>query len=65
MYLEDLFTIPANLAGLPALSFPVGRDGDLPVGLHLVGAPLAEGALLDLAARFERAHDLAHRVARP
>ena len=65
MYLEDLFTIPANLAGLPALSVPAGHDGALPVGLHLVGAPLAEGVLLDLAARLERATGLAHRVAQP
>ncbi len=65
MYLEDLFTIPANLAGLPALSFPVGHSGTLPVGLHLVGAPQSELALLELARRFERAHALANRVAQP
>ena len=65
MYLEDLFTIPANLAGLPALSFPVGHADALPVGLHLVGAPQSEHALLELARRFERAHALANRVAQP
>ena len=65
MYLEDLFTIPANLAGLPALSFPVGRDQGLPVGLHLVGAPQAEETLFQIAAHFEAAHDLAHQVAQP
>jgi aspartyl-tRNA(Asn)/glutamyl-tRNA(Gln) amidotransferase subunit A len=65
MYLEDLFTIPANLAGLPALSVPAGLDGDLPVGLHLVGPPLGEPILLALARRLERATGLAHRVARP
>jgi len=65
MYLEDLFTIPANLAGLPALSFPVGHADKLPVGLHLVGAPWSEPALLELARRFERAHALANRVAQP
>ena len=65
MYLEDLFTIPANLAGLPALSVPSGLDGALPVGLHLVGPPLGEGLLLGLARRLERATGLAHRVAQP
>jgi aspartyl-tRNA(Asn)/glutamyl-tRNA(Gln) amidotransferase subunit A len=65
MYLEDLFTIPANLAGLPALSVPAGMDGALPVGIHLVGAPLAEGLLLELARRLERSTGLAHRVAQP
>lgn len=65
MYLEDLFTIPANLAGLPALSFPVGHADNLPVGIHLVGAPQSELALLELARRFERAHTLANRVAQP
>ena len=65
MYLEDLFTIPANLAGLPALSFPAGLSAQLPVGLHLVGAPHAEAALLELARRFERAHAFANRVAQP
>lgn len=65
MYLEDLFTIPANLAGLPALSFPVGHSGVLPVGLHLVGAPQSEPALLELARRFERTHAFANRVAQP
>jgi aspartyl-tRNA(Asn)/glutamyl-tRNA(Gln) amidotransferase subunit A len=65
MYLEDLFTIPANLAGLPALSVPAGLDGHLPVGLHLVGPPLGERLLLDLAGRVERAAGLAHRVAQP
>lgn len=65
MYLEDLFTIPANLAGLPALSFPVGHADNLPVGIHLVGAPQSELALLELARRFERAHALANRVAQP
>jgi hypothetical protein len=61
----DVFTIPANLSGLPALSVPAGMDGALPVGIHLVGAPLAEGLLLELARRLERSTGLAHRVAQP
>ena len=63
MYLEDLFTIPANLAGLPALSFPVGMANNLPVGIHLVGAPQAEPILFALARQFEGSHALANRIA--
>jgi aspartyl-tRNA(Asn)/glutamyl-tRNA(Gln) amidotransferase subunit A len=47
MYLNDLFTIPANLAGIPALSVPVGVDSQgLPVGMQLMGAPFSEELLL-------------------
>jgi len=46
MYLNDIYTIGANLAGLPALSVPCGFVDDLPVGLHLVGAHFAESTLL-------------------
>ena len=46
LYLEDIFTIPANLAGLPAISVPCGKSGHLPVGFHLVGAPPPEANLL-------------------
>ena len=59
MYLEDLFTIPANLAGLPAISVPCGfvkEDGaDLPVGLHFTGRPLDESTLLRAAHAYEQA----------
>ncbi len=53
MYLSDLFTIPANLAGLPALSFPAGRgvESGLPVGMQLIGPPRAEIALCELVRR--------------
>lgn len=56
MYLSDLFTVPASLAGLPALSLPAGMtDGasGLPVGLQLVGPSLGEARLLRLAAALE------------
>ena len=43
MYLEDVFTLPANLAGIPGLSFPVGFDSDgLPIGMQLMAAPFDE-----------------------
>ncbi|MFT7487472.1 MAG: aspartyl-tRNA(Asn)/glutamyl-tRNA(Gln) amidotransferase subunit A [Candidatus Paceibacteria bacterium] len=56
MYLSDLFTVPANLAGLPALSIPAGLTGGdtgLPVGLQLIGPHLGEGRLLRMAAALE------------
>ena len=53
MYLEDLYTVPANLAGLPAISLPMGtvteEDGELPVGIQLMGPWWKEGLLLDIA----------------
>jgi aspartyl-tRNA(Asn)/glutamyl-tRNA(Gln) amidotransferase subunit A len=54
MYLSDLFTIPVNLAGLPALSFPAGRGPEtgLPVGMQLIGRPFAEESLIELSRRF-------------
>ena len=63
LYLEDIFTIPANLAGLPALSIPCGHSGHLPVGFHLVGAPLSEAKLLAAGRLFEAAHGFAHQQA--
>lgn len=49
-YLNDLFTIPANLAGLPALSIPVGRDkNSMPIGAQIVGRPFDEVTLLSVA----------------
>ncbi|MFO0556290.1 MAG: Asp-tRNA(Asn)/Glu-tRNA(Gln) amidotransferase subunit GatA [Polyangiaceae bacterium] len=55
MYLADVCTLPASLAGLPALSLPCARSGGLPVGLQLVAAPFAEATLFRAAAAAERA----------
>ena len=50
MYLADLFTVLANVAGYPAISIPNGTDdGGLPIGLQLMAPPFAEGALVGLA----------------
>src|SRR5262249_21184404 len=50
MYLNDIFSIPASLAGAPALSFPTGMTrSDLPIGMQLVGRPFEEGTLLRVA----------------
>ncbi len=63
MYLNDIFSIPASLAGAPALSFPAGatRSG-LPIGLQLVGRPFDEGTLLRIARTWERKNADALRV---
>jgi aspartyl-tRNA(Asn)/glutamyl-tRNA(Gln) amidotransferase subunit A len=54
MYLADLFTVSANLAGLPAISLPVGLDHDgLPLGMQLMAAPFAEERLLAAAQSLE------------
>jgi aspartyl-tRNA(Asn)/glutamyl-tRNA(Gln) amidotransferase subunit A len=55
MYLNDIFTIPANIAGLPAISVPGGfGEGGMPVGLQFVGQRLDEPALLGFANAYER-----------
>ncbi len=58
MYLNDIFTVTVNLAGLPAISLPGGLDAaGLPLGLQLIGRALDEGALFTLAGAMEKAAD--------
>ncbi len=57
MYLQDIYTISVNLAGLPAMSIPAGRVNNLPVGLQLIGNYFDEGRLLNAAHRFQQATD--------
>jgi aspartyl-tRNA(Asn)/glutamyl-tRNA(Gln) amidotransferase subunit A len=58
MYLADIYTIGANLAGLPGISIPCGfTQAGLPIGLQILAAPFEEEKLLRLARRFERATD--------
>jgi aspartyl-tRNA(Asn)/glutamyl-tRNA(Gln) amidotransferase subunit A len=64
MYLNDIYTIGANLAGLPAISVPCGFVRNLPVGLQLVAPPLHEARLLKVAHHFQRATDWHLRVPR-
>ena len=56
MYLEDVFTLPANLAGVPGLAFPVGFDGQgLPVGMQLMGPHFSEELLFQVAHAYQQA----------
>jgi aspartyl-tRNA(Asn)/glutamyl-tRNA(Gln) amidotransferase subunit A len=55
MYLSDIATIPANLAGLPGISLPCGLGNGLPVGLQLLGAPVSDALLLKIAHAYESA----------
>ncbi|HNB54774.1 MAG TPA: amidase, partial [Anaerolineales bacterium] len=69
MYLEDVFTLPANLAGVPGISFPVGFDGDpqqelgqqelggLPIGMQLMGPHFREDVLFRTADAYQGATD--------
>jgi aspartyl-tRNA(Asn)/glutamyl-tRNA(Gln) amidotransferase subunit A len=57
MYLQDVFTIPANLAGICGISIPGGFSQGLPVGLQLLGNVFAEDKLLRVADAFQRATD--------
>jgi aspartyl-tRNA(Asn)/glutamyl-tRNA(Gln) amidotransferase subunit A len=58
MYLNDVFTVTANLAGVPAMALPAGLDKDgLPLGLQLIGRNLDEGTLFSLAGAIEKAAD--------
>jgi aspartyl-tRNA(Asn)/glutamyl-tRNA(Gln) amidotransferase subunit A len=64
MYLADVFTATANLAGLPAVSFPAGFDPEgLPIGMQLVGRHFEEGTILRLVHAFQQATD--HHRKRP
>jgi aspartyl-tRNA(Asn)/glutamyl-tRNA(Gln) amidotransferase subunit A len=63
MYLNDIYTVPVNLAGLPGISVPSGfTQGGLPIGMQLVGRPFEEATLLRLARAAERALALPQRL---
>jgi aspartyl-tRNA(Asn)/glutamyl-tRNA(Gln) amidotransferase subunit A len=56
MYLNDVFTVPASMAGVPAMSVPAGLDADgLPLGLQVIGRPFDEETVFAVAAALERA----------
>ena len=63
MYLNDIYTVPVNLAGLPGLSIPCGfGSSGLPVGLQMVGDYFSEARMLAMAHRFQQATDWHRRV---
>jgi aspartyl-tRNA(Asn)/glutamyl-tRNA(Gln) amidotransferase subunit A len=58
MYLEDIYTTPANLAGLPGMSIPCGFDAQgLPVGLQIIGNHFAEARMLNVAHQYQQGTD--------
>ncbi|MFA5142853.1 MAG: Asp-tRNA(Asn)/Glu-tRNA(Gln) amidotransferase subunit GatA [Candidatus Omnitrophota bacterium] len=62
MYLSDVYTIPANLAGLPAISIPCGFSGSgLPIGMQILAKPFAEETIFRAAYTFEQATDFHKR----
>jgi aspartyl-tRNA(Asn)/glutamyl-tRNA(Gln) amidotransferase subunit A len=64
MYLEDIYTLAVNLAGLPALSLPVGQASGLPVGMQLIGRHFEESRLLQTAHQYQQRSDW-HRQRAP
>ena len=63
MYLADIFTVPANLAGIPGLSLPCGFADGLPAGLQLLGRPFDEATLLRAGHAYQSL--TTHHLARP
>jgi aspartyl-tRNA(Asn)/glutamyl-tRNA(Gln) amidotransferase subunit A len=63
MYLSDVYTVSANLAGLPGVSLPCGTDGGLPIGVQLLAPALDEAMLLRVADAYQRR--TRHHLARP
>ena len=64
MYLTDIATIGANLAGIPALSVPAGFDKDgMPIGLQIMSPQLTEAKLFNIAYKFEQEHDYYKKLA--
>jgi aspartyl-tRNA(Asn)/glutamyl-tRNA(Gln) amidotransferase subunit A len=62
MYLNDIYTIGANLAGLPAISVPCGFVEGLPVGLQIVGPHFSEACVMATAHAFQRTTDWHTRI---
>jgi aspartyl-tRNA(Asn)/glutamyl-tRNA(Gln) amidotransferase subunit A len=57
MYLSDVFTIPINIAGVPAITVPGGFADGLPIGLQIIGKPFAEEKILKVAHAYQQATD--------
>ncbi|MBV9750594.1 MAG: Asp-tRNA(Asn)/Glu-tRNA(Gln) amidotransferase subunit GatA, partial [Acetobacteraceae bacterium] len=64
MYLNDVFTVPASMAGVPGLSVPTGLDGQgLPLGLQVIGRPFDEETVFAVGSALEQAAGFTHRPA--
>ncbi|MDD3889728.1 MAG: Asp-tRNA(Asn)/Glu-tRNA(Gln) amidotransferase subunit GatA [Syntrophomonadaceae bacterium] len=61
LYMNDILTVPVNMAGLPGMSIPCGFSNGLPIGMQLIGKPFAEGSILKAAYAFEQNTDY-HKV---
>jgi aspartyl-tRNA(Asn)/glutamyl-tRNA(Gln) amidotransferase subunit A len=57
MYLEDIYTIAVNLAGLPGISIPAGISNGLPIGLQIVAGDFEESRILNAAHQFQKQTD--------
>ena len=57
MYLQDIYTITSNLAGLPAASIPVGFSQGLPIGMQVIGNYYDEARILNLAHQYQKETD--------
>jgi aspartyl-tRNA(Asn)/glutamyl-tRNA(Gln) amidotransferase subunit A len=63
MYLNDIFTVPVNLAGLPAISIPAGHDAkDYPLGLQIIGKAFAEQEILNIAYAMEEKIEFKNKI---
>ncbi len=56
MYLSDIYTVPVNLAGLPAISVPCGKIDDLPIGIQIIGPQFKDDSVLEIAQIYEQFH---------
>ena len=66
MYLNDIFTLPVNISGLPGISLPCGLSDGLPVGLQVIANSFQEATMFRVAAAYERAtkhHEMRPEVA--
>ena len=65
MYLSDIYTVSANLAGLPAISIPSGFIEKLPVGLQLIGNYFQESLLINVAHQYQKVTDWHQKIPQP